>query len=604
MLYVTPLFLFAGFVFSLTTIQLAVAQIVEWPVAGQSAANLRSQPVETYLSTSNAASLVPKWVFTTGGDVSATPTVGTAAVFVPDWDGNLYAINLATGAQLWSHQISEYDGYAGAVTRVSPALYSDSIIIGDSQSTGVAHNGANVIAVNQQTGAMLWITQVDSHPAAIITGSPVVVGNVVYQGISSMEEALALDKSYACCTFRGSVVALNAATGKILWQQYTVPNNKGLTGNYSGGPIWQPPAISTSLNLLYAGTGNNYTVPSSVETCRLNNPNDSSCDASDDYFDSAIALNLSTGAIVWSHNLYAYDAWNAACESGSDDPSRCPDPEGPDYDLSGSGPNIVGNLVGFSQKSGVYWALNASTGATVWSDAIGPGGPLGGIQWGTASDGTNIYIASANSSKDSYQLISGETVTWGFWSAVEASTGKILWQIPDPTEGTMDEGAMSVANGVVYAGSYDSVGHVYALNSSSGKILWSFASGGSVIDGPSIAGANLYWGSGYHKIPPGTANNKVYDFTPAPAVTATDPVNGSSVTSPVRFAASAASPDCAKGVASMRIYTAPGVSAYTVDASSLNTSITLAVGTYNTVVQSWDNCGNVGKTFVTITVEK
>jgi len=201
-------------------------------------------------------------------------------------------------------------------------------------------------------------------------------------------------------------------------------------------------------------------------------------------------------------------------------------------------------------------------------------------------------------------LISGETVTWGFWSAVEASTGKILWQIPDPTEGTMDEGAMSVANGVVYAGSYDSVGHVYALNSSSGKILWSFASGGSVIDGPSIAGANLYWGSGYHKIPPGTANNKVYDFTPAPAVTATDPVNGSSVTSPVRFAASAASPDCAKGVASMRIYTAPGVSAYTVDASSLNTSITLAVGTYNTVVQSWDNCGNVGKTFVTITVEK
>jgi polyvinyl alcohol dehydrogenase (cytochrome) len=585
-----------------STVVFTSAQVVQWPVAGQGATNLRSQPAEAYLGTANAGSLIPKWIFTTSGDVSATPTVGTTAVFVPDWDGNLFAIDLATGAQLWSHQISEYDGYAGAVTRVSPALYNNSIIIGDSESTGAPHNGTNVIAVNQQTGSLLWMTQVDSHPAAIITGSPVVVGNVVYQGISSMEEALALDKSYACCTFRGSVVALDAATGKILWQQYTVPNNNGLTGNYSGGPIWQPPAIDSSLNLLYIGTGNNYTVPSSVETCRLNNPTDNSCDAANDYFDSALALNLSTGAIKWSRSLYGYDAWNAACEAGSDDPSRCPDPEGPDYDLSGSGPNIVGNIVGFSQKSGVYWALNASTGATEWSETIGPGGPLGGIQWGTASDGTNLYIASANSNKTSYKLISGEEVTWGFWSAVEASTGKILWQVPDPTAGTMDEGALSVANGVAYAGSFDATGHVYALNSSTGKILWSYATGGSVIDGPSIVSSNLFWGSGYHKIPPGTANNKVYDFTPAPAVTVTAPVNGSQVTSPVQFTASAASPNCAKGVASMRIYTAPGLDAYTVDRSSLNVSLTLSPGTYNTVVQSWDNCGNVGKTFVTITV--
>ena len=243
--------------------------MVQWPVVGQGAANLRSQPAETYLGTANAGSLIPKWIFTTNGDVSATPTVGTTAVFVPDWDGNLFAIDLATGAQLWSHQISEYDGYAGAVTRVSPALYNTSIIIGDSQSTGAPHNGANVIAVNQQTGSLLWITQVDSHPAAIITGSPVVVGNVVYQGVSSMEEALALDKSYACCTFRGSVVALDADTGKILWQQYSVPNNEGLTGNYSGGPIWQPPAIDSSLNLLYGQAGDWFGLQGILREVRL-----------------------------------------------------------------------------------------------------------------------------------------------------------------------------------------------------------------------------------------------------------------------------------------------------------------------------------------------
>lgn len=580
---------------------LTFAQVVQWPVAGQSAANLRSQPAETYLSTTNAASMISKWIFTTGGDVSATPTVGPSAVFVPDWSGNLFAIDLATGAQLWSHQVSEYDGYSGAVTRVSPVLYNNSLIIGDYQSGGTPHNGANVIAVNQQTGALLWITKVDPHPAAIITGSPVMVGNVIYQGISSIEEALALDTSYACCTFRGGVVALDADTGKILWRTYIVPDNNGQPGAYSGGPIWQPPAVDPVRNLLYVGTGNNYSVPSNVETCRLNNPNDETCDTAADHFDSALALDLSTGAIKWYRALYGYDVWTAAC-LGSGDPTSCPDPAGPDYDLGGSGPNLIGNIVGFGQKSGVYWALDPDTGATVWSELIGPGGPLGGIQWGTASDGTNIYIASANSSYQPYTLISGQQITWGFWSAVNASTGKILWQTADPTSGTMDEGALSVANGMVYAGSFDTSGHMYALNSATGQILWSYASGGSIIDGPSIVSGNLFWGSGYRRISGGVGNNKVYDFTAAPAVTVNVPTNGSQVSSPVQFVASAASPNCAGGVASMRIYTAPGQSAYTTYSSSLNTYLTLSAGTYNTVVQSWDNCGNVGKTFVTITV--
>src|SRR5581483_6612928 len=152
----------------------AAGQIVEWPLAGQGAGNQRSQPSEPYLSSANAASLVPKWVFTTGGDVSATPTVGVSAVFVPDFAGNLFAIDLGTGAQLWSHRISEYDGYSTAFTRVSPALYNNALIIGDNES-GAPHGGANVISVDQATGNMNWITQVDSHPAAIITGSPVVV---------------------------------------------------------------------------------------------------------------------------------------------------------------------------------------------------------------------------------------------------------------------------------------------------------------------------------------------------------------------------------------------------------------------------------------------
>ena len=184
---------------------------------------------------------------------------------------------------------------------------------------------------------------------------------------------------------------------------------------------------------------------------------------------------------------------------------------------------------------------------------------------------------------------------------MNASTGKIEWQTADPTSGTRDVGSLSAANGVVYAESLDAAGHMYALDSSNGNILWSYASGGSSIDGPSIVSGNLYWGSGYRRMSGATGNNKVYDFTPAPAVTVTSPTNGSTVTSPVLFAATAASPNCSKGVASMRIYS-NGVNEYTVDSDTLNHSVALPAGTNNTVVQSWDNCGNVGKTFVTITV--
>ena len=106
---------------------------------------------------------------------------------------------------------------------------------------------------------------------------------------------------------------------------------------------------------------------------------------------------------------------------------------------------------------------------------------------------------------------SGRQITWGSWTALDVQTGTILWQTADPTPGTMDLASVSVANGVLYAGSYS--GQMYALNTMTGDILWGFASGGSVLDGPSIVEGTVYWGSGYRNIPPGTGNNKVYAFT-------------------------------------------------------------------------------------------
>jgi polyvinyl alcohol dehydrogenase (cytochrome) len=352
---------------------------------------------------------------------------------------------------------------------------------------------------------------VESHPAAIITGSPVVFDGVVYIGVSSNEEALALNPAYPCCSFRGSVVALDAKSGKILWKTFIVPANGGLAGGYSGGAVWQPPAIDPKRGSLFIGTGNNYTVPADVEACQNATPA-ANCTAADDFFDTALALDLKTGRIKWARRLQGFDTWTDACNLPAGTNPNCPVPASPDFDLGGSGPNLIGNIVGFGQKSGIYWALNPDNGNIVWSTPVGPGGNLGGIQWGTATDGQRIYVAIANSKHLPYTLVpSGQQITWGAWSALDVATGQILWQTADPTAGATDESSVSVANGVMYAGSY--AGQMYALDTITGNILWSFQSGGSVLDGPSIVDGTVYWGSGYRRIRPGIGNNKVFAFS-------------------------------------------------------------------------------------------
>ncbi len=500
----------------------------QWPVAGQDLSNSWNQPAEHLINSSNVSTLNLAWTFTTGGSVSATPTVAGNAVYFPDWAGNLYAVEKDTGQLIWSHKISEYDGFQTAISRVSPAVHGNMLIIGDNENPAAAHNGANIIAVDRGTGALMWTTQVETHPAAIITGSPVVYRDVVYVGVSSIEEStLASNAAYPCCTFRGSVVALDANTGSILWKMYDMPDNHGATNQFSGGAIWQPPAIDPARGVLYIGTGNNYTVPASVLACQAQaeaaNNTTTVCTPADDFIDTALALDLKTGKVKWAkntdppnvewtHRVLDYDNWTIGCKATPPN-SNCPTPKGPDFDLGGAGPNLLNKLVGFGQKSGVYWAFDPDDGHVLWNTFVGPGenGTLGGIEWGTATDGKRIYTEIANSGHVNYTLIpSGIQTTGGLWSALDAKTGKILWQTADPTPGSIDFGAVSVANGVVYAGSQGAPGFMYALDAATGEILWSFVSGGSVIDGPSIADGFVYWGSGYHI---GTNNNKLYAFT-------------------------------------------------------------------------------------------
>ena len=492
-----------------------------WLTAGHDLRNTRYQNTENTISVANAANLAVKWQFTTGGDVSATPAVDETTVYVPDWAGNLFAIDRNTGALLWSHQIADYTGVPGDYARTTPAIAGNKLIFGD--QGGKLGAGAKVMAVNKQTGKLLWITQVEDRPFGMVTQSAVVAGNTVYVGVASFEEVIAaLDPTYPCCVERGSVLALNVKTGQILWKTYMVPEG------YSGGAVWgSTPVVDQSRGSLFISTGNNYSMPEQVQQCVADHMGDpgavQACISPEDHFDSVVALNLNTGAVKWATRALPFDAWNVACIPPFD-PSNCPQPAGPDYDF-GQGPALFTvntssgkqDLLGAGQKSGQYWTFNPDTGAVVWMTQVGPGGVTGGLQWGSATDSNRIYVADANSAAKPWTLVQngqavGPTVTSGFWSALDAATGQIIWQTPDPAGGqTQDPGAVSAANGVVYACSADPLGHMYAMNAATGGILWSFTSGGACNAGAAISNGTVFWGSGYVQF--FTPNNKVFAFS-------------------------------------------------------------------------------------------
>ncbi len=494
-----------------------------WPFAGNDLNNSRWGSAETILNNQNVGGLTVLWQFTTQNDVSATPAVDAAGgyVYFPDWSGNLYKLNAATGATVWTQQMSNYGLSAGVMSRTTPTLYGTMVIIGASVPlTNLNSSGSYLLALNASDGTLIWSTPLDPNLNSMSTGSPVVYNGVAYVGVSSSEERLTNP------TFRGSLVAISLTNGQILWQTYFVP------AGYTGAPVWSStPVIDVARSQIYVTTGNNYLVPPSVQACEQaangNHGQILACQASNNYEDSIVALDLATGNVKWGRRCSTDDAWVASC---SEHGPACPDPTGMDYDF-GSGPNLFTatisgvptELVGAGQKSGVYWALSPTNGALQWETVVGPGGRVGGIQWGTASDNQRIYVALSNTVQRSYTLQpSGQSWNGGSWAALDPATGAFIWQVPDPgfstvhpNEHALALGPVTVANGVVYAASMS--GYMYAFDAATGATLWSYEAPGSVNASPAVVNGTLYWGTGYHNFPSrdpiGTASNVFYAFS-------------------------------------------------------------------------------------------
>ncbi len=545
----------------------------EWLSWGQNIDNTKNPVGETFLTKDNVKNLKPEWIWEARASVYTFPTIKDNWLYVTDYplfspqsiidpkkDGGwIYAVDRTKGTTIWERRIYDYSGSEGNIlSRNSPAIFEDMLVFGDAlNSSSFARTFKNakssVYGVNRFTGEMIWKTVVDDHYASQITQSPVIHDGVVYVGVSSIELAIPglLGPLYSCCNFRGSMLALDAKTGAILWKTYTIPDNQGRRDQFSGGSVWgSSPSIDTKRGVVYIATGNNYDAPTPLKDCIKDSKDDAikeeACyvnfDAPDNYFDSVMALDLKTGAIRWVQKVLRYDAWNFACLLPNPIQLACPKPKGGDYDF-GQAPMIIHDalvdgktkdLVVVGQKTGIFWAFDPDQGGnTVWSTQVGPEGLFGGHEFGSATDGKRIYVQITNLEHKDIPLIAGphkgETTHGGIWAALDIATGTILWQMPVPASslpltGNIDSGKfgkglgigffalamgpLSVANGVVYAGSLD--GYMYAMDAETGNFLWSYKTKGSINSAPSIVDGSLYWGSGY---PIGFGDTKLYKFS-------------------------------------------------------------------------------------------
>jgi polyvinyl alcohol dehydrogenase (cytochrome) len=505
---------------SVTTSASAATSPGDWPMFGQNFLNTAAatEQAGSLIDTRNVGQLEPKWVFTTGGNVSARAAVVNGVAYFPDWAGNVYAVRASDGRKLWSRSIPA-DYLPGLTFSPSVKLVSRTTPYVDSTTNTMylgTQAGAYMLAIDTVTGNLKWKTQLDTHPDAVDTGSPIAFKGVLYVGVSSMEELSAAAPNYPCCSFRGSVVALDASSGQQKWKTYTTP------AGYSGVAVWGSTIVpDLARGVVYATTGNNYDEPTdpAYHACIEDGGTAESCGSPDNHFDSVLALNMKSGGVVWSQRLGGPDDWNLACPFHTD---NCPEAAGEDFDF-GSGVNMFTiktpqgdkQVIGAGQKSGVYVTFDPDDhGKVLWATQVGPGSSFGGIIWGSATDGRRIYVAIGNFKHQPYTFPSGETSTGGSWAALDPATGDILWQTADPS-GAMDLGPLTVSNGVVFAPSMADGATsptMFALDGSSGAVKWRFASGGSVVAGASIARNTVFWGSGYN-VPAGRSNNHFYAFT-------------------------------------------------------------------------------------------
>lgn len=502
----------------------------DWPSSNGDVANSRHAGGEWAISPETVRDLRPRITLKTRGANWSTPVVAGDSFFLADAGGGLTRADRATGAVVWSQYLPALTGRPGSHARTSVAVTGRLVIVGD-------RAGGNLVAVDRDTGAPVWTAVLDDNPVALITGSPVVHDGVLYVGTSSLEGMRIIRDRAHPTRFIGRMMAVEAETGRILWQTATMPDNGGATDSWSGGAVISVPAVDVATGTVFFTSDHHYRLPAALLAELETRPGgwDAALLPEDFRPSSLIALDMATGTVKWSFLGAGLPVWEMVCGEHPGAAFPFPlhplgQPAGPErvvpppsdflnWSFAAGSPQLFDveidgrtrHLVGAAHKSGVYWALDAVTGAVVWHSVIGPWSEPGGLTWGAAWDGKRLYVALTNLERVPHRLADGTLTDGGSWAALDPATGAILWQVAEPQRAPV-YAAPVVANGVVFGASLAPAGNqMFALDAASGQFLWHHAAGASVGAHPAIADGRVYWGSGFPLFG-GSANDIVHVF--------------------------------------------------------------------------------------------
>jgi polyvinyl alcohol dehydrogenase (cytochrome) len=402
----------------------------------------------------------------------------------------VYALDAKTGCIIWTFS-------ARSGVRNAPVFGANAA--GGGYTVYFGDTGANLYALDAATGAQRWTLKVDEHPFARVTGSPTLDGNRLYVPVSSLEETAAGQPGYECCTFRGSVAAIDTTTGAFVWKTYMVPEPKPVGKNAAGTTVhapagvgvWSSPTIDAKRGVVYVATGNTYSGSAAEPTS-----------------DALIALDAETGAIRWTKQFTTGDVFG--CRAGS---PNCLEKVGPDFDFGtpamlvtrGDGRDVI--LLG--QKSGMVYAVDPDKqGELLWEYRAGVGSIWGGVQWGMSADAEQLFVPVSDIRNPQP----------GGLHAINITTGERAWYQPAPAHISAPGAptcnaalisAPTLVPGVLFSGSND--GGLRAHSTKDGSVIWEFdtnqdfttlnrvrATGGAIQGpGPTVAGGMLYLNAGY-----------------------------------------------------------------------------------------------------------
>jgi polyvinyl alcohol dehydrogenase (cytochrome) len=471
-----------------------------WNGWGHDIVNSRYQ-AHTSIDAGNISHLKLKWAWGVPDASTAygQPTIVDGKLFIGSGDGRVYALNAETGCTLWTYQAETT--VRTAIT-IGPGAHGRFLAY-------FADGEAMLYAVDADTGALVWKNRVDPHKLARITAAPVLYSERIYVGLAGNEELAGGDPNYPCCTFRGNVVSVNALTGRLIWKGYAIteephewkPGESHAKFGPAGASIWDAATIDANRGVLYVGTGDAFVDPAADGT------------------DAIVAFDLATGKRRWVQQKTPNDVFNFGCL----DPRHlnCANRPGPDVDF-GSSPILqsLGNghrVLLAGQKTGVMYGLDPDDGGKeLWQVRVGQGSGLGGIEWGSASDGKYVY--AANSDISTLTRVPGAVpAPPGGLAAIDIRTGKLVWKVMPPKPACEGKpgcsagqlAAVTVIPGVVFSGSMD--GHLRAYSSGDGKVIWDFdttpeihtvnavaAHGGSMSgSGPTVSGNMVFVTSGF-----------------------------------------------------------------------------------------------------------